>query len=144
MAELLDHEIKDIKISIIGPGFVKTKIHNETLESINNDHYAETKRRLKEDFNPISKVVKCFNKVIASNKKIYGGRNISAEFDKWNTHSLDEILKYDQDIFKLRRDFNDFQVADIDINVNNVIDFLKKIKIFKIISHKFIKFLRDY
>ena len=47
MAELLNHEIKDIKISIIGPGFVKTKIHNETLESINNDHYAETKRRLR-------------------------------------------------------------------------------------------------
>ena len=131
MAELLNHEIKDIKISIIGPGFVKTKIHNETLESINNDHYAETKRRLKEDFNPISKVVKCFNKVIASNKKIYGGRNISAEFDKWNTHSLDEILKYDQDIFKLRRDFNDFQVADIDINVNNVIDFFEKNKNFQ-------------
>ena len=46
-------------------------------------------------------------------------------FDKWNTHSLDEILKYDQDIFKLR-DFNDFQVADIDINVNNVVDFFEK------------------
>ena len=73
MAELLNHEIKDVKISIIGPGFVKTKIHNETLESINNDHYVETKRRLKEDFNPISKVVKCFNKVLASDKKIYGG-----------------------------------------------------------------------
>ena len=56
---------------------------------------------------------------------------ISAEFDKWNTHSLDEILKYDQDIFKLRRDFNDFQVADIDINVNNVVDFFEKNKNFQ-------------
>ena len=36
-------------------GFVKTKIHNETLESINNDHYAETKRRLKRILIPFPK-----------------------------------------------------------------------------------------
>ena len=131
MAELLNHEINDIKVSIIGPGFVRTKIHNETLASINNEHYIETKRRLKEDFNPISRVVKCFNKIIESEKKIYGGRNISAEFDKWDDSSLDEILKLDDDIFKLRRDFNDFQITDINIDVENVIHFFENNKNFQ-------------
>ena len=33
MAELLNHEMTDTKVVILGPGWVKTKIHQETLKN---------------------------------------------------------------------------------------------------------------
>ena len=33
MAELLDHEMIDTKVVILGPGWVKTKMHQETLKN---------------------------------------------------------------------------------------------------------------
>lgn len=131
MAELINHEIRDIKVSIIGPGFVKTKIHNETLENKQNEHYDETIRRLKESNVPISKVVSCFKRLVQAEKNIYGGRNISAEFDDWGSINFEEALKQDENISKLRRDLNEFKISDLNIDEEKIINFLEKNKIFQ-------------
>ena len=50
MAELLDKEFNDIKVSIIGPGAVKTKIHRQTIKAgkmVARENYQNTVRRFK-------------------------------------------------------------------------------------------------
>jgi hypothetical protein len=54
----------------------------------------------------ISKVVDCCNWAIKSERQIVSGRNISLVFDNWGDSTLDEQLKNDPDMYKLRRHRN--------------------------------------
>ena len=50
MCELLDAEIAQVKFTIVGPGWINTKIHNETLmagEQENNNNYSKTQEHIK-------------------------------------------------------------------------------------------------
>ena len=49
MAELLDHEMIDTKVVILGPGWVKTKMHQETLKNkkYSRENFSELKIDLK-------------------------------------------------------------------------------------------------
>ena len=134
MAELLDKEFEDVKVSIIGPGTVKTKIHKQTLESkalAGYNHKKITERFKKENFHPMKDVVSCFKKIISLNKKTVGGRNISAEYDDWRTDHFIKILDSDQNIYKLRRDFNDFQISDLNFNLAEILEIIHKNKNFQ-------------
>ena len=124
ITELLDKEIDDIKFSVIGPGWVKTKIHKEVLDAGKNagKMFVETQKRLKnENFNSMDRVIDSFDYVIKNKKIIVGGRNISSQSDKLEEDSLLNVLEIDKDIYKLRRDFNDFQLSDLDFNVEDSI-----------------------
>ena len=106
MVELLAAEIPEIKFVIVGPGWVKTKIHQATILAKNNagDNYKKTLEKFKEEsFVPINKVVECCNMLVLANKKILSGRNISVEFDNWNKNNFIEILSGDHELLKLRR-----------------------------------------
>ena len=107
MTELLDAEILDSRFTIIGPGWIKTKIHKSTLkagEQLAGDNYQKTIDKLGEtEFVPIEKVVDCCNWVIGSDRQVVSGRNISLVFDKWGNSDLDEQLKKDYNMYKLRR-----------------------------------------
>lgn len=108
-AELLDSEISDTKFVVIGPGWVKSKIHNQTINSDYTDTKAvlETRRRLEKDqFTPMDSVLNCIDWVGSQKKEIISGRNISVTFDIWRDEAILEILLKNSDTGKLRRNGN--------------------------------------
>lgn len=109
MTELLDAEIPDTRFAILGPGWVRTKIHEETLHSGGRAGHAltETRRRLAaDDMTPMERVVACCDWVIESPGDVVGGRNFSVVHDPWGTAELSRKLVEDSGWFKLRRNGN--------------------------------------
>lgn len=107
MCELIDDEYLDLKPFIIGPGFVKTKTHYETL---NAGLKAEKNfKRVKEFMESKSQgtkfedIYKCIRWGMSKSKKVISGRNFSVVHDDWNSKSLELSLKNDTNMYKLRR-----------------------------------------
>jgi len=108
--ELLNHEEKNLIPTIIGPGWVKTKIHNETLKSKikNFKNKEKTKKILSEKKTEnFEKIIAFINWTLKQPKKVVGGRNFSIKNDNWGNKRLNKILLQDQNIYKLRRYKND-------------------------------------
>ncbi len=106
MVELLDSEIETLKFCVVGPGWMDSDIHQETL--LNSEKasfaYLETKRRYEEnDFVSPDKLLAFFDWALSTEKEIIGGRNFSSAHDKFNDHALSQALLDCQDMFKLRR-----------------------------------------
>ncbi len=113
MCELLDAEIFDTRFTILGPGWVKTKIHRETLRANKKagKNYKRTKDKLSGDeCTPMADIVDCCEWVINSSRKVVGGRNLSVVFDMWGSKELYKKLSADPDMYKLRRYGNGFLV----------------------------------
>lgn len=107
--ELIDAEIEQLKIFILGPGWVKTKIHNATLNAKkeSGENYEKTLTMLNSDrLNPISKVVEDVNKLLAMPKYLISGRNFSSVYDDLSINNLERLYKKDKDFYKLRRSQN--------------------------------------
>lgn len=112
MVELLDAEILDTTFSILGPGWVKTKIHESTLKAADSAgaNYEKTIQMLENNGSecyPMDKVVSCCDWLLSSPRELVGGRNFSAVHDPWESDKIRLILD-DSNIFKLRRFGNDF------------------------------------
>ena len=111
MCELLQREIPDTRFSILGPGWVKTKIHQETLNAgpIQAGYsFTKTEEMLAhpdKGWVPLEKVIDCC--LWALHSPVVGGRNISVEYDAWASSELETALEKDQNLFKLRRQGND-------------------------------------
>ena len=109
--ELLDDENEDLNIFIVGPGYVKTKIHNETLENKDQagENYHKTKSFLESQGTPLEDIFDSINWCIDNGKGLMSGRNLSTVGDEWKNKSDNLIndLKKDQNLFKLRRKQND-------------------------------------
>jgi NAD(P)-dependent dehydrogenase (short-subunit alcohol dehydrogenase family) len=108
MTELLDSEIKDAKFSILGPGWIKTKIHNQTIkakEDAGSAYVTTIKRMENSEFGSIEELLDCMDWIYAQPKKIVGGRNISFQQDKWKS-DLAKIFESDPSAGKLRRHAN--------------------------------------
>ena len=110
MCELIDAEDPKIKIQILGPGFVKTKTHLETIKAGNRagNNYKRVKEFLEKDqietkFEKIFEFLQWVNK---TNKNTTSGRNFSLENDQWNSKELIKKLNEDPDMYKLRRHKN--------------------------------------
>ena len=105
--ELIHSEYKNIFATIVGPGWVKTKIHNSTLNQkreLAPESFDETKRRFKEnDFNNMELIIKCLNNIINEKSNAFAGKNISAQYDDWDKPRFIDKLKNNSDIYKLRR-----------------------------------------
>ncbi len=109
MMELLYEEYSDTKFTCVGPGWVKTKIHNETLSAKNNaqEAYEQTILRHQEDnFTDMETVIDCLIWVVNSKKEHVSGRNFSVVFDKWGDESLLKELENNDNMYKLRREGN--------------------------------------
>ena len=108
--ELLDAEILDIAFTIVGPGWVRTDIHQETLTA---DHapaavVEETRRRLAaDDFVDMRDVVSTIDWLLAQPKEVVGGRNFSVAGDPIAEPDFADFLAADPSLFKLRRWGND-------------------------------------
>ncbi len=109
MCEFLDAEFADVRFSIVGPGWVKTKIHDQTLaaKQAAGAGYQNTVEKLEAGRAvPMEDVIACCDWVLASPRDVVGGRNFSTEFDRWGSPELDQALRRDQDMYKLRRHGN--------------------------------------
>jgi len=110
MTELLAAENLDVVFSILGPGWVKTKIHEATVEAgaMAGNNFHETVRHLQEnDFFPMDGVVDAVNWIMNAPPEAVSGRNFSAVHDPWGSDSLIRALLEDEDMYKLRRAGND-------------------------------------
>jgi NAD(P)-dependent dehydrogenase (short-subunit alcohol dehydrogenase family) len=111
--ELLDAENEEVCFTILGPGWIKTKIHSETLESrdASGQAYYETSRRFTtEEFTPMSRVIDCCEWLLGSSKDVIGGRNFSLVYDQWGNDKLNKLLKENYNMYKLRRHGNDLTI----------------------------------
>ncbi len=110
MCELLDDEIPDMNPFIIGPGWVRTKIHKETLDNKlgAGTNYQRTLGFLEsgEIGTNFDAIYNCINWCINQGKLVAGGRNFSLVHDLWRENgesTLIEQLTADTNKFKLRR-----------------------------------------
>jgi len=109
MCELLDDENKDLNVFIIGPGWVRTKIHAQTIKNRfgSGSNYGRTSKFLKSN-NPgtdYQDIYDCINWCIKQGITVSGGRNFSVVHDPWQKKGrfLARQLRVDPDKFKLRR-----------------------------------------
>jgi NAD(P)-dependent dehydrogenase (short-subunit alcohol dehydrogenase family) len=104
--ELLAAEIRDCRFSIVGPGWVNTKIHQATLAAGQRagDAYRRTRDKLAaNEWVPMERVVECCNWLVQAPGEVINGRNFSTAGDAWGDERLDELLRNDPDMYKLRR-----------------------------------------
>ncbi len=111
LCELLDAELPDARVVIIGPGWVDTKIHRQTLDAGARAGEALTRTREKLNsgaFVQVDRVIDCLDWAIDQPKSVVGGRNFSAAHDSWGDGRLADKLRESQDMYKLRRRLNDW------------------------------------
>jgi len=115
MCELLDAEIPDVNFVILGPGWVKTKIHQATLDAgelAAGANYQKTIYKLASDeCTPMDTVLDCCDWLVTEDRKVISGRNFSVVFDKWGSDPLIKKLIEDPHMYKLRRHGNDWKVS---------------------------------
>ena len=113
MCELLDAELPDTRFTIVGPGWVDTKIHDETLRAKERagNNFQRTQDALAQgNFTPMEDVLTCCNWLIQQPKEIISGRNFSVAYDAWGTDELRDALADDPDLYKLRRHGNTLSI----------------------------------
>jgi len=113
--ELLDSEIDEFVFSILGPGWVKTKIHNEVIKNGQDAELAfeETNRRFESNsFNSMQDVTNFIDWVLKAPAEIVSGKNFSIEHDPIENQNLLDMLSNNDAFFKLRRFGNDWRKTD--------------------------------
>lgn len=111
LCELLDAEIQDCRFVIIGPGWVATKTHIETIEAgaRAGTNFERTKEKLaSQDCTPMSRILEFVDWAIAQPRQVISGRNFSIVHDIWGQQKLSDKLAATPDAFKLRRFLNDW------------------------------------
>ncbi len=112
MCELLDVENEDLAVFIVGPGWVRTKIHEQTLRSpaAAGANYERTLEFVRSDRPGTSydDIYACIAWCLAEGREVAGGRNFSIVHDPWRDGgaALATWLRGGRDLFKLRRSGN--------------------------------------
>ena len=105
--ELLDDECEDLNVFIVGPGWVRTKIHAETIASGSQagENLERTRRFLESDEpgTPHDAIYRCICWGMEMGREVVGGRNFSVVHDPWGTAEFSARLKADRNLCKLRR-----------------------------------------
>ncbi len=85
MVELLDDEEKSANFFSIGPGFVKTKIHNDTLKAGDaaSKNYQKTLDLMKTEGTSYDDIYDHLKWCMEGGRKVSGGRNFSTVHDPW-------------------------------------------------------------
>lgn len=115
MCELLDAESVDTSFCIIGPGIVRTKIHQETVKA--GARAGANHRRVTEFLQSADPgtshddVYACVRWCMAAGKAVVGGRNIALAHDAWRKgEALARWLAQDANRYKLRRFGNEHRI----------------------------------
>jgi NAD(P)-dependent dehydrogenase (short-subunit alcohol dehydrogenase family) len=111
MCELLDAEMPDVRFVIVGPGWVKTKIHAATLragEAAGDNLHKTQKRFAQDEWVSMGQVVACCTRLVTTSSDAVSGRNFSVKDDAWDSPILEETLERCPEMYKLRRCQNDW------------------------------------
>jgi short-subunit dehydrogenase len=114
MSEYLDAENKDLNIFIVGPGWTKTKIHDQVLtaRSVAAKKFNETKDFMaNKQGTSLWEIFECIEWLRQEGRELSGGRNFSVVYDPWRAKTraqLIKALKDDAGMYKLRRHGNGF------------------------------------
>jgi NAD(P)-dependent dehydrogenase (short-subunit alcohol dehydrogenase family) len=115
LCELLDAECPDTSFFIIGPGIVRTKIHDETLRAAerSGDNLRKVREFLASDHPGTGhdEIYQCLHWCLAAGKSVVGGRNLALVHDAWRNGGaeLAEALRANPDLYKLRRFGNELR-----------------------------------
>lgn len=113
MMELLYEEYNDTKFTCLGPGWVDTKIHQETFHAkeLAYEAYLKTIERYQNNnFTPMEKILECIDWILSEKIEVVSGRNFSIANDLWATDKLVAKLTSDSNMYKLRREGNVWQI----------------------------------
>jgi NAD(P)-dependent dehydrogenase (short-subunit alcohol dehydrogenase family) len=116
ICELLAFEYPNLAFFSIGPGWIKTKIHNETLQAgaSAGDGLDRTLRQLASgNMLSMDSLVSRINWLLDQEPQVVTGRNFSASNDPLGDWRLVEMLQSDQEMFKLRRHGNDLRLPTL-------------------------------
>ncbi len=108
MTELLDSECPDLQVSIIGTGWVNTKIHQQTLAAggTAGPNFYKT-RQFMDSADCVGAsfetVAECVDWCLSAPHSAVGGRNFSLVHDQWRDPKFIEELIANPDSYKLRR-----------------------------------------
>lgn len=112
MTEILAAETTDCRFNIIGPGWVPTKIHKETLaagEQRAGENFRRTLNVLESDsVTNVSKIIETIDWIINLPVDVISGRNISVVSDRVGSPELVDELSNDSNMYKLRRARNEW------------------------------------
>jgi NAD(P)-dependent dehydrogenase (short-subunit alcohol dehydrogenase family) len=114
MCEFLDAEIPDTRFVIVGPGWVKTKIHESTLRAGSNagGNWQRTQERLAGgEWVSMDQVVDCCTWLVSTDSKGVDGRNFSVAHDAYGSKVLERALEQNPDMYKLRRYNNSWRAS---------------------------------
>jgi NAD(P)-dependent dehydrogenase (short-subunit alcohol dehydrogenase family) len=109
MCELLDAESDDTSFFIIGPGIVRTKIHEQTLREPERSgrNFSKVVEFLdsKDPGTSHDDIYACLTWCTNAGKAVVGGRNLSLVHDAWRNggSGLARGLLQDGNLYKLRR-----------------------------------------
>lgn len=108
MAELLDDESHDVKLFILGPGMVRTKIQQQTLEAgeraANYDRvkqFMESGDQFHGTGTSHDRIYQCLRWAMSLPKEVIGGKNVYVP-DQWG-EEMARRMKDNPRLFKLRR-----------------------------------------
>lgn len=107
MCELLDDETPDLNTFIIGPGFMRTKIHDETYAAGHRagPGLAKTEAFMATEGTTYDELYAHVHWCMAQGRSVAGGRNFSTVHDPWHDdgNSLARVLPNSSDGYRLRR-----------------------------------------
>lgn len=110
MCELIDDETPDVNAFIIGPGFVPTKIHEQTFA--NPEGAGAGYDKTQAFYTSPGKVASyqdlhdCIDWCVSGGREVAGGRNLAAVHDPWQDGGGERLaaeLRADRNRYKLRR-----------------------------------------
>ena len=97
----------EIDLNFIAPGFIKTRIHEETLKSspdtVGRQYYERTIREIEAGGTSIDFTTELAVFLLSDQSNGITGKLISAPFDAWRTAEFQERLRQDADLASLRR-----------------------------------------
>jgi NAD(P)-dependent dehydrogenase (short-subunit alcohol dehydrogenase family) len=110
MTELLDSEYPDLQVSIIGTGWVNTKIHQQTIAagSAAGPNFSRTQEFMAGNTGnagaaSLEDVAECIDWCLRAPRAAVGGRNFSLVHDKWRETGFIDTLINNPSSYKLRR-----------------------------------------
>lgn len=109
MCELLDAENPDLNAFIVGPGWTRTKTHDEILAdpSVSDEKKRETEAFLVgQQGTSMDDIYRSIEWLCSKGRKVAGGRNFSVVHDPWGTEELARQLAIDNEMYKMRRSGN--------------------------------------
>ena len=107
--ENLSYELNDdgFDINCIAPGFVITRLHQETVgagpDMAGSGFYENTKKQIEEGGVPLEKAAELTIFLLSEDANGITGKFLSAPWDPWQEKTFQEKLKEDNDFATLRR-----------------------------------------